>query len=363
MKNNKRNLFTKMKKIHYLLFTIGSIFLAGAIVMKIQEPAVAQHSLFDELQKEPITELVLETDLGQLFSNTDDAIFEEGKLTFFNTDTTNTNTSYTIKVQPRGVTRKRICDFPPLKLRFSKTDLEANRMSTYSTLKLVTHCKDGADFEQILLKEYTAYKMYNALTEKSFRVQLVKITYVDASLEIPSSTHYGFLIENKKEMADRLGAKLMDKQEGPLTQIDANQYRLFALFQYMIGNTDWNLSKQHNLKLLVEDGKYGPLPVPYDFDFAGLVDAPYAKPYPTLPIKNVKQRFFQYRGKKNADFSPTYDLFNTKKAEIMRLHTDFNLLDESVKREMTSYLSAFFDLIEAPRLANEELLLGGAVHG
>jgi len=346
------------KKEYSLFFIFGTILFAGIVLTQGNKPDLDQQSLFDQLQKESITELILKTNLEQIIANANDVDYGDGKLTFVNGDTS--NVVYDIKVKPRGVTRKQICDFPPLKIKFSKTDLEANGMDGYKTLKLVTHCKEGEDFEQVLLKEYTAYKMYNVLTEKSFRVQLVKITYEDANQEIEPSTHYGFLIENKQELADRIGAELKEKDNSILTQIDANQYRLFTLFQYMIGNTDWNLSKQHNVKLLIENEKISPLPVPYDFDFAGLVNAPYATPYSTLPIENVKQRFFQFKGNRNTDFRSTYDLFNAKKAEIMCLHTDFNLLDEPVKIEMTNYLKAFFDLINEHQVADEKLSLNGA---
>lgn len=350
-----------MKTLPYLFFAIGLIISSHFIVEKIQNPALFERTLFQEIQKEPITKLVLKTDLERLLSNAKNDEYEKGVLTFINEDTA--NISYNIKVKPRGVTRKQICDFPPLKLKFSKEDLAANELAAYNSLKLVGHCQEGEAFEQVLLKEYTVYKMYNALTEKSFKVQLVEITYMDSNAEVPASTHYGFLIENKKEMANRLNAKLRDKKETSLTQIDADQYRLFSLFQYMIGNTDWNLSKQHNLKLLIDQEKSSPIPIPYDFDFAGLVNSPSAKPYHSLPIKDVRERFFQYRGKRSVDFSKTYNLFKDKKEELMDLHEESNLLEEATKTEMTNYLATFFDLIEEPLVANKELALGINSHG
>ena len=73
------------------------------------------------------------------------------------------------------------------------------------------------------------------------------------------------------------------------------------VFEYLIGNTDWDAFKKaadqetccHNLKVVGQMA--GPVfPIPYDFDFAGMVDTRYATPDPSLGMRNVRQR--QYRG-------------------------------------------------------------------
>ncbi len=333
-----------MKTRKYIfLFSLLSIL--GVFVFQwINSSVSPSTSIFDALKRDAITVLTLEADMTQLLTKTASPNYQNAQLKVNNLD--GTSDEYGVEVKMRGVNRKEVCDFPPLKLKFDQGELKNKNLSDYKTLKLVTHCKEGANFEQLILKEYLAYKLYNSITDKSFQVQLVKIKYVDTKSTQPAEEHYGFIIENKKQMADRLDADLEKKSEEPLKGVDAEQYRLFTLFQYMIGNTDWNLSKQHNIKMLSAGDTHGPIPVPYDFDYSGLVDAPYAKPYPTLPIDDVKERFFQFRGKKGTDLSPIFDLFKAKKRELISLCNDFDLLDEKVKREAINYLDSFYQLIE-----------------
>jgi len=68
---------------------------------------------------------------------------------------------------------------------------------------------------------------------------------------------------------------------------------------YMIGNLDWSMRAGpagegccHNGRLLAGNGPYY-TPVPYDFDYSGLVDAPYAVPPDGFKISNVKSRVYQ----------------------------------------------------------------------
>ena len=61
----------------------------------------------------------------------------------------------------------------------------------------------------------------------------------------------------------------------------------------MIGNTDWNLDKSHNIELIRPASGGAPIPVPYDFDWSGLIAPPYARPNQMLGIGSVKQRLFR----------------------------------------------------------------------
>ena len=80
-----------------------------------------------------------------------------------------------------------------------------------------------------------------------------------------------------------------------LSQLDSDHAALVYVFQYLIGNTDWSLVTGdgsnhccHNGLLLEFNGQLRY--VPYDFDLAGLVNASYAKPDPSLRIRNVRKR-------------------------------------------------------------------------
>src|SRR5690606_36094724 len=148
------------------------------------------------------------------------------------------------------------------------------------------------------------FKLYNELTDNSFKAQLVKVKYCDSEKKQEPIERFGFLIEHPRELADRMDGRILGEAYGVPKNIHLPAYKVFTLFQYMIGNTDWGLSNRHNVELVEcqVDGVRLPVPVPYDFDFCGLVDAPYAIPHHSHRIQDVKERFFQWRGGE-ADFS------------------------------------------------------------
>ena len=60
------------------------------------------------------------------------------------------------------------------------------------------------------------------------------------------------------------------------------------IFQYLVGNGDWSHTHFHNVKLMRVGFEY--FPVPYDFDFTGFVDAPYATPPEGSGLDGVRDR-------------------------------------------------------------------------
>jgi hypothetical protein len=66
-----------------------------------------------------------------------------------------------------------------------------------------------------------------------------------------------------------------------------------ALFEFMIGNTDWFIQNRHNLEFVVVPGHNLLVPIPYDFDYSGLVNAPYAVHHTSLELPSVEIRYYQ----------------------------------------------------------------------
>ena len=221
----------------------------------------------------------------------------------------------------------------------------------YPTLKLVAHCEEDPAYEQMAIKEYLIYKMYNELTDNSFRSQLVKITYCDSEKKQATIERFGLLLEHNRELADRMDGKVLGANYGTPKQINLPAYKVFAFFQYMIGNTDWGFSNRHNVKLVQpnEGDVKLPIPIPYDFDFCGLVNAPYAIPHHNHPINNVRERFFQWRGGET-DFSETIALFKNKKERLLGLVDGCPYLTDEVKADAVLYLLSFFDELETPEV-------------
>ncbi len=250
-----------------------------------------------------------------------------------------------VELRARGVFRKKLCPVPPIRLQLKKAAIAENNWGPYRNYKLVTHCFDTVTTDELLLREFLIYKMYEELSDMSFRAQLLRMHYLVRNDTIK---HFAILVENESEMSARLGLQEMDIEKTKLKRVHFEHYKRFALFQYMVGNTDWNLGKGHNTKFVLEEGSDTPIIIPYDFDCCGLVNAPYAIPYSTIPIKDVRERYFMYRGKKTDDFTHVINMFLEKKEALFSMVNNFSYLSENARVDVLNYLGEFYTIIEQP---------------
>ena len=262
-----------------------------------------------------------------------------------------------LQVRTRGNFRLRegVCPFPMLRLNFPRSQLHGTVLEGQDKVKLVTHCWHRSAYEQNMLEEYLAYRIYGLLTDVSFRVQLASITYLDSSGEEGSFTRMAFLIEDEDAMAARLGGEIL---EGRITREDYDPDRagLVFLFQYMIGNTDWSMPGTHNMKLVRRGDDY--LPVPYDLDFAGLVEAPYALPHPMIAdqIDSVTDRLYRGFCSDGIDFQAFFARFNEQREAIVGLISTLPALDERNRSSALDYIEGFYDVINDPQQARERII-------
>ncbi|MGK7369330.1 MAG: hypothetical protein ACNS64_03875, partial [Candidatus Halalkalibacterium sp. M3_1C_030] len=204
--------------------------------------------------------------------------------------------SVAARVKVRGNFRRQRdnCRFPPLRMRFETESVVGTVFEGQKKLKLVTHCQTRrSEYQQYVLQEYLIYRSYNIITDKSFRVRLAKITYKDSENRDDPFTRYGFILEDEDKMAERLGGRILEVEN---VHPDLTHYELsnlLAIFQYMMGNTDWSIPGLHNIKLVMPVGEQTPYAIPYDFDWSGIVDARYAEPNPVLNIRSIRQRLFR----------------------------------------------------------------------
>ena len=307
------------------------------------EIAENRQSIFDLLYDTETLKVTIEGDLYHLIEES--PLNEEGKEDYheamFHAQTHSCTISLPVRIAKRGVTRKSICSFPPIKLKFSNDTLSQHHYSSFNTYKLVTHCMEN--MQDVLLKEYLVYKIYNYLTDNSFRVKLMEINYQDHLDRLEDKTYFACIIEEDEEMAHRLNAQLI---ETDITALDRAQYAQMVVFQYMIGNTDWNLTNGHNLQWIQKKELPSPTPVPYDFDFCGLVNSPHAAPHPQLPISNVRERLLQWRGKTHDELIPILKDFNTRKEEIISICRSQKGLSAEAVEDMVDYLNTFFTIAE-----------------
>jgi hypothetical protein len=220
-----------------------------------------------------------------------------GQLGF--TDETGAPVTLTVQLEPRGKSRRdrEVCVFPPLWVHFDKSELKDTLFSKQNKLKMVTHCRSQESFQDYVLKEYLAYRIFNRLSDMSFRVRLLKVSYQDSEGKGKPLERYGFFIEHKKRLAKRLDRKVLEPAEQIASAaLDGPQATIAELFQFMVSNTDFSFIAPpeddtccHNA-VLFDGGEGRFLPVPYDFDRTGLVDPPNG-----LPDANLGQRTFRNR--------------------------------------------------------------------
>lgn len=266
--------------------------------------------------------------------------------------------SYPITLAPRGIFRRTNCDFPPLKVDFTRPPPPGSMFEHQSQLKLVAHCKRDPGLQQKQLLEYSAYRLYNLMTPLSFRVRLANIDYLDESGR-PYISRVGFFIEDFRDVAKRNGLKVAKMGSlVPLQQIDPVSGARFAVFEYMISNYDWSMRAApqgeeccHNGRLMVDTPGSLAVPVPYDFDFSGLVDAPYAGPPVELEeIDNLKQR--NYRGYciHLAQARAFAAQLSSRRAEFTGLFATIPGLDARNQARAAGFIQGFFTDVDSGKI-------------
>ena len=261
-----------------------------------------------------------------------------------------------LQVKTRGIWRLTQCDFPPIRLDFKKSTVKHSVLAKLDKPKLVTHCRDNEDYEQYILQEFQLYRVYNLLTKYSHRVRLARITYADSGTGKVVTTRYAFLEEEPEALAHRVGALLVKEKGGGPADLEPNSAAIFAVFQYMIGNTDWAISALHNVEMISTELGY--VPVAYDFDFSGAVNTRYATVDPSLTIKRVRDRVYRGYCLPEETYEPTFALFRAKKDSIYALYKDplGRLLLGDRAKETLEYFDEFYETINSPRDARREII-------
>ncbi len=309
------------------------------------------HSIFDELEQEEDLKITLESDFTKLIEKKNEDQYQPAIMTYVNDEGVKVQSA--LKIKARGKFRRKICEFPPLKLKFYKDDLsEAGFSPLYKSFKLVTHCLDSEEEKQNVLKEYLAYKLYNQLTRESFEVKLVEITYVDSSNDTAPVVRYGFLIENTDEMANRLGGEELEEFNVDLNAMDMKDRQVFSMFQFMIGNTDWKTKMMHNIKMVKADGDKHLMMIPYDFDFAGIVNTSYARPNPDFKQHSVRQRIYMDKVSKLEELDDIIRYFKKQKDGLFDIVKNMEGLNKKNKKDVLQYLKSFYEIVENSEQSN-----------
>lgn len=306
-------------------------------------------------------DLVLEVPMRTLLRSAKKRPVLDGQLSYSDSDGNKVTIGLTITT--RGKSRLEQCAFPPLSITLNKEQTRSTLFAGQRKLKIVTHCRNGAKYRRYLQQEFGIYKAYNLLSENSFRVRMLNVTYRDSEEKRRDQVVHNFFIESDDEVAKRLGMnKIKTKTISP-KQFHVAETNKYELFQYMIANTDWAIRKGPRTETCCHNGKVIGRPesednwivLPYDFDQAGLINTEYALPAIGLPIRNVKQRLYRGRCGHNEQLPVTIALFNAKRNEMEAVLAP-PALSEKKQRGILKYLKVFFDTINDPKKLNRQVI-------
>ena len=261
-----------------------------------------------------------------------------------------------VKLRTRGIFRLKRCGFPPIRLNLPARKVDNTPFAGEDKLKLATHCQGDRSYERNLLREYALYRVFNAVTDTSFRVRLAHMTYVDSARH-DTVTRYGFLIESDTALAKRIGADQIHSNNVYDPMTDPSYMTLVAVFQYLIGNTDWSVWKRHNIAIFQKVAEPRLLlAVPYDYDFSGAVNAPYATPPPQINIQSVRQRVYRGFCQPDSVLQGVLARFWAAKDSMYAAVRAVPDLPERDVRNVLEYFDDFYKVLETPGAVNRELV-------
>jgi hypothetical protein len=255
------------------------------------------------------------------------------------------------------------CSFPMLRVRFPKDSTKPNPLKgtlfeKQSSIKLSTHCKSGnSRLEQVTHQEFLVYRTFNALTDSSFRVRFATATYVDPAEKAPV-TAPSFFVEDDGDVADRMGMKKFGNIGAKFDDVELAPGSLMAVFFYFVGNTDWSLPYLHNVELFTWNGRY--VSVPFDFDWSGVVSAPYARPDARLGTATVRERVWRGPCWPREVIDAAIKRIVGAKETIYGRYRAHPGLDPKLLKESLEYYDDFYKLVSDPRDVDRNLRLNCA---
>lgn len=345
--------------IRHLFLLCLLMVAAGSVSAQTTEPL-----LFDS---HDVLELTMPVDFDSLCRPSEDPECDYAPTVFEYVNANGEQVSLPISIKRRDGWRamQTNCQVPTIFVRFSDEDTAGTLFEGQPTLALTSHCGKGIDpdrsrtlpdeFESYVGNEYLGYRMFNLVTDVSLRVRFIKITYANPGDPRRDFTRNGFFAEHFETLAERMGAQLMPATHFDPASLDMNAADQVALFNFMVGNTDWSIEKQENVFLLrFPDGR--DVPVLYDLDMCGLVNPHYASPADNVPIKKVKHRYYMGYCHADTDWDALFTKFSGLEEDIMTMLVTSPGLGRGDRRESGAYLDSFFDTMDSFEARNTRII-------
>ena len=332
-----------------------NIIIAQSIITNPISTKKYASTIFQKMVDDNISTIEILTDFDKLLKNKRTLEEQKAELSLVNSN--GAKMKMKIKVRTRGVYRRKFCDLPPLRLNFDDTDLDSLDLNpAYDKLKLVTHCMEEENSEQVLLREYWTYKLYNQITPNSFKVHLIKVVYINTKNKKEQLERLGFIIENNKELADRIGGKLVDKYGLTPSKTTADSYQNCSMFNYMIGNLDWHLQRKRNIKIVQLTNSNELVLVPYDFDMSALVWPSYARLNPDFNQKKFNDRYVVGKFQSEIGLKTTAKKFQELKVYYLTCFDKCPYLNENSKKKMKNFIQSFYKPLDKEKALKKKFL-------
>jgi len=331
-----------LKLLSIIIFSISAVGLAQNV--NPSDSLIEEKRLFEQIDLLPVK---LKYSRKVLKKETNDSTFMDSELVYkMNNGDWKT---LSLKIRARGNFRRKSCYFTPLKLKIKKKERKETIFKGQKKLKMVLPCLNESGKDDNVIKEYVIYKMYEVISPYYFSTRLLDVEYEDVKTK-KSKQHQlkGILIEDDETVAKRLEGKIVKRTFDPKGYDDLAAIRN-AMFQFMIGNTDYSLTYPHNTKIVFVDKKF--IPVPYDFDLAGFVNTSYSVVSQTrktkLPIEQVTQRYYMGYQRDYKLFEQVRQEFIAHKQDLLAIINEHESYFENKRNYTTAknYIEDFFRII------------------
>ncbi len=345
-----------------MISRLRSVFLPAVVFLLAPGAAFADDSKLAPLfRSDAVLDVTIKAPFDVIMKERSREDEEQGQFIYEDPVAGETTLNVGVRVRGRYRAQKDVCNFAPIRLNFRKT--KGTLLAKSDKLKLVTHCRNNsARHTQSLLREYLAYRILNALTEASFRVRLLRVTYVNTGDGKNVDTNYAFLIEHRDQLAKRLDMNVDESESTTVAALDAAHTNLASVFQFLIGNTDFSPIKGatgerccHNYVLMRSDAGTQ-LSIPYDFDMSGIVDAPYATPNPRFKLRNVRERLYRGRCANNEHIDRSLQTTREQRPGIYNLLNEIPDFSNTSMKKTTAYLNEFFKIADSPKQVERRLV-------
>ena len=315
----------------------------------VQKEEDASEEYFSLFEGEDLLEVSLYFDLTKFLKKEERDQTIDGRMILHLGETDSLERKVTVKY--RGQSRYERCKYPPARITLKKPLYEGPGSGRIKKIKLVNQCQPGTTYGDYVIREYLVYRLYSVVTDTSFRARLIRLTYFDTERKRKPLVQYGMLLEPEGLVESRLNLLEVNTKAVSMRHMLPTMIDRIAIFNYMVSNWDWSVPGQHNISVfsspIFEYAGQG-IPIPYDFDLAGVVNADYAIPLPETGLESNRDRTFLGICRSREVFESELRLFLSKKEEFYSVIENSPYLSRGAKKDITVFLDQFFEQLEKP---------------